>query len=104
MLMIGLLLAHVVEIWMYAGAFQLLTQFPDIGTIQSTPEADLTFFDMVYFSAMVYTTVGFGDMLPIDGLRVVAATEALVGLSLIAWSASFTYFQLQEQFGKDRGS
>lgn len=100
--MIGLLSAHIVEIWIYAGAYMLLETFTGIGSIVVTVAGDTTPFDTVYYSAMVYTTVGFGDMLPSGGLRLITATEALVGLSLITWSASFTYFQMQAMFGKNR--
>ena len=101
-LMVGLLIAHIVEIWVYAGTYYLLIQFPEFGAIQAASNGPHTIFDLVYFSAMVYTTVGFGDMVPTGGFRLITATEALVGLSLIAWSASFTYFQLHDQFGRDR--
>lgn len=98
--MMGLLVAHTVEIWFYAGAYKMLANFPAIGAIEVAGSGDgLALFDAVYYSAMVYTTVGFGDLIPSGGLRLITATEALVGLSLITWSASFTYFQMQRVFG-----
>lgn len=100
-MMIGLLMAHIVEIWFYAGAYALLGNFPQFGAINLASGDVLSAFDSVYYSAMVYTTVGFGDMVPSGGLRLITATEALVGLSLITWSASFTYFQMQTIFGND---
>ena len=99
--MIGLLAAHVAEIWLYAGAYFVLTGFPEFGAIQSETDGQ-TLLDLVYYSAMVYTTVGFGDMIPSGGIRLITATEALVGLSLIAWSASFTYFQFQDRFSTSK--
>lgn len=100
--MIGLLLAHIVEILIYAGAYALLGNVSDFGLIHMELAGDTSPFDSVYYSAMVYTTVGFGDMVPSGGFRLITATEALVGLSLITWSASFTYFQMQAMFGKRR--
>ena len=100
--MIGLLSAHIVEIWIYAGAYVFLSTYTDIGSIIMTLAGGSSVFDMVYYSAMVYTTVGFGDMVPSGGLRLITATEALIGLSLITWSASFTYFQMQAMFGKKK--
>ena len=44
---------------------------------------------------MVYTTVGFGDLVPDGPIRMIASTEALVGLAMITWSASFSYLQMQ---------
>ena len=52
-------------------------------------------FDYVYYSAMVYTTVGFGDLVPEGPIRMISSTQALTGLSLITWTASFTYLQMQ---------
>lgn len=97
--MIGLLTAHVIEIWLYAGAYYALITWTEVGAIHTGIVESQSLLDLVYYSAMVYTTVGFGDMIPSGGIRLVTATEALVGLSLITWSASFTYFQMQVQFG-----
>lgn len=100
--MIGLLLAHIVEIWFYAGAYALLGYYPDFGMLHLQLAGGTTSFDTVYYSAMVYTTVGFGDMVPSGGFRLITATEALIGLSLITWSASFTFFQMQAAFGRTK--
>jgi len=47
--------------------------------------------DYGYFSAVVYTTLGFGDLVPAPGIQILAGSEALVGLCLIAWSAAITF-------------
>ncbi|MEM8982425.1 MAG: potassium channel family protein [Pseudomonadota bacterium] len=91
----GLLIAHIVEIWLYGGAYALTTAVLNLGALEygaTTPE----WYDPVYFSAMVYTTVGFGDIVPVGPMRLLVATEALVGLSLITWSASFAFLQMQK--------
>jgi len=51
--------------------------------------------DAVYFSSMTYSTVGFGDVVPVGPIRLVAGTEGLIGLLLIGWSASFTYLEME---------
>ncbi|MEL7537694.1 MAG: potassium channel family protein [Pseudomonadota bacterium] len=94
-IMSGLLLAHVVEIWLYGGAYALLERTTMLGGLIND-NAAVTWIDTVYFSAMVYTTVGFGDIIPIGPIRLIAGTEALVGLSLITWSASFAFIQMQK--------
>lgn len=33
----------------------------------------------IYFSIVTWTTLGYGDLHPIEGLRIVAAVEALIG-------------------------
>jgi hypothetical protein len=88
----GLILAHILEIWLFGVAYYTAVQVLSLGDIVIARE---DWFDYVYFSAMVYTTVGFGDLVPTGPLRMVASTEALAGLSLITWSASFTFLQMQ---------
>lgn len=91
----GLLLAHVVEIWIFGMGYLVAEQWLALGQIVSVRE---DWFDYIYYSAMVYATVGFGDIVPGGPLRVVTSTEALAGLSLITWSASFTFLQMQKLF------
>ena len=52
-------------------------------------------FYFIYFSSVVYTTVGFGDLLPVGALRILTAAEGLAGLAMITWSASFTFLAMQ---------
>ena len=93
--MLGLLVTHVIEIWMYGGVYAVLEPWAAMGEFVMQT-ANPVWFDHVYYSAMVYTTVGFGDITPTGALRMITATEALVGLSLITWSASFTFFLMQK--------
>ena len=89
----GLLAAHVFEIWLY-GLVYLGCAKAGIGDLQGAN----TVLDYVYYSAVVYTTLGFGDIVPDPGVHILTGSEALVGLSLIAWSATVTYGRvLREQ-------
>ena len=90
--MYGLILAHIVEIWLFGMAYYVAQHWLQLGEI-NTQTGD--WFDYVYYSAIVYTTVGFGDVVPNEGLRMLTATEALAVFSLITWSASFTFLQMQ---------
>lgn len=89
----GLLLAHVIEIWTFAAGYYLAEHALGLGQIHTVQH---DWFDYVYYSAMVYTTVGFGDIVPTGALRMITSTEGLAGLSLITWSASFTFLQMQK--------
>ena len=88
--MFGALIAHIVEIWVFAGGYWLAEQL-GLGIIENIKDP----FDYIYYSSMVYTTVGFGDLIPVEEMRVLTSAEALAGLALITWSASFTYLQMQ---------
>ena len=95
---IALLLLHVVEIWIFGVVLWSLLQWPACGALSGE---SLHFFDAVYFSAVTYSTVGYGDLNPIGPIRFMAGTESLVGLVLITWSASFTYLQMERFWKRD---
>jgi len=45
----------------------------------------------LYYSGVIYTTLGLGDIHPEGHIRFITAMEALNGFLLITWSASFTF-------------
>lgn len=96
----GVLFVHVLEIWTFGLALYVLAQFgPLFGDIHGIAHDSL--FDHVYFSAVTYTTVGFGDVIPSGPLRFLAGTEALTGFVMITWSASFTYLEMERFWHRD---
>ena len=90
---------HIIEIWFFAAGYFVLTLSPGYGAI--LPSAQLGFLDLVYFSAITYTTVGFGDFIPTGAMRFLCGMEALTGFVLITWSASFTFLEMQHYWGRD---
>ena len=91
---------HVAEIWIFGFAYGLLSLFPATGEIEMASGA-VDWFDRIYFSSVSYTTLGYGDLVPHGQVRLLAATEALVGLMLITWSASFTFLQMDRYWRDD---
>lgn len=90
----GVLLLHVVEIWVFALVlFALVLGLPLSGSIHGIPADSIL--DHVYFSAVTFSTVGFGDVTPSGAIRFLTGTEALTGFVLITWSASFTYLEME---------
>lgn len=94
LVMIGLLIAHALEIWVFAFGYMIANTVPDMGHIRGVTNPDAL--DYMYLSSMVYATVGFGDYVPVGAMRMLAAAEALTGLSLVTWSASFTFLAMQK--------
>jgi hypothetical protein len=93
------LIAHVAEIWLFGFGYYLLASRYGLGGLSGLPTTDLPNF--VYFSAMTYTTVGFGDAVPVGALRFVAGMEALTGFVMITWSASYTFLEMQRDWRPD---
>jgi hypothetical protein len=60
--------------------------------------------DYFYYSAITYTSLGFGDVAPQGSLRLLAAVEAITGLVLIAWTASFAFLAMQNLWEKHNGA
>ena len=96
-LILVIMLTHVIEIWIFGLAYYLLLQFDSFGSVTGTA-AVLGVLDFVYYSAMVYTTVGFGDLFPEGPIRFMTGVEALTGLVMIGWSASFTYLEMRRDW------
>ena len=90
----GTFSGHLLEIGFYALAFFYLRDHFDLGTFGGQ-FAD-SFSTYLYFSAEAYTSVGLGDIYPLGPLRLITGIEALNGLLLIGWSASFTYLAMQK--------
>jgi Ion channel len=100
---IAVFAAHTVEVWIYGLAYWLFTQVFGLGGFGGQPVAG--FEDSLYFSAVTYTSLGLGDYYPTRHLRLIAGVEALNGLVLIGWSASFTYLTMERYWplhGKTR--
>ena len=88
------LFAHLVEIALFAWVWGILIGYGMAELNIASP----TSLDIVYFSGSLYTSLGFGDIVPIGESRIFAVTEAVIGLVLIAWTASFTYLEMQRNW------
>lgn len=89
----GALIAHSVEVWVFAIAYYQLHHSDHWGEL--TGNFDSSLLDCVYFSFTTYTTLGFGDIEPVGHLRFLTGVESLTGLVLITWTASFLYLEMQ---------
>ncbi|MDH5265271.1 MAG: potassium channel family protein [Betaproteobacteria bacterium] len=84
--------AHAAQIGMYAVAMWACMHGLGIGGFSGSIGASLQ--ACLYFSAETFTSLGFGDIVPLGPLRLLAGVETLNGLLLIGWSASFTYLSM----------
>jgi hypothetical protein len=91
---LGALVAHAIEVWIFALGYYLMNASEHLG--QLTGNYDGSFMDSVYFSFTTFTTIGFGDITPIGPLKFLTGLEALTGLVLITWTASFLFIEMQK--------
>ena len=89
--------AHSLEIWIYGVGYWLIANYLAIGDIAG--EVTGAFPEYIYFSTVSYTSLGLGDLYPTGALRLLTGVEALLGLAMIAWTASFTYLSMEKFWG-----
>lgn len=95
----GTICAHIVEVGLFGVAFYLMVHQGSFGELSGNFNGSLV--DSIYFSFINYTTVGYGDIVPTGSLRFLAGLEAITGLSLITWSASFMFMEMTMFWDKE---
>jgi hypothetical protein len=58
------------------------------------PRAELGF----YFSAVTYATIGYGDIVPPESWRLLAAMEGLTGILMCTWSGGFFFALVSKMY------
>jgi hypothetical protein len=89
----GALIAHTLEITVYGHIFYVMVT--DLGAGRLAASHSLSLTGCMYFSAETYTSLGFGDVTPDGAVRLLVGVEALNGLLLIGWSASFLCLSME---------
>ncbi len=84
----GLFVAHVIEVMVYAFVYYFAHLIPDIGELPDTNFVDWG--DIFYFSFVAYSSLGAGDLSSLGWIKILYGLEAINGLVLITWSASFS--------------
>jgi hypothetical protein len=95
-------LAHAVEIVAYAVVAYLLAHYSAAGTLGPRPGPSMSV--ALFYSAETFTSLGFGDVIPEGALRAIAGFEALNGLLLISWTASFLFVSMQRFWEDEPGA
>ncbi|MBM6595277.1 potassium channel family protein [Microvirga pudoricolor] len=78
-----LMMAHVAEVLVWSLAYALLDAAP-VGT------------DVVYFAFVNYTTLGYGDVLPVERWRLLGPLAAMNGVLLFGWSTAVIFEVLRQ--------
>ena len=73
-----LMAAHVLEVFVWALAYLVFDAAP-AGA------------NLVYFAFVNYTTLGYGDVLPVERWRLLGAITAMTGMLLFGWSTAVIF-------------
>jgi len=76
---------HTLEIVVWAGAYQLLLPVSELGSFE----------EVVYFSFVTFTTLGYGDITLSEGWRLLSGIEALNGILLVGWTTAMIFSVVQ---------
>ena len=88
---LGAIVGHLAEIWVFSVAIRWLALSEKYGRLEGAGGYITAF----YYSAVTYTCLGYGDVVPTGALRLFAAVESLTGVVLLAWTASFAFVAMQ---------
>lgn len=73
-----IILFHLIEIAIWAWFYVWKDAMPDLSTA-------------LYFSAVTYTTTGYGDLVLPEEWRLLGGVEALTGILMCGWSTGFFF-------------
>jgi polyferredoxin len=87
-----LMVAHVVEVFAWSLAYAVLDAAP-AGA------------DVLYFAFVNYTTLGYGDVVPVERWRLLGPMAAMNGVLLFGWSTAVIFEVLRQAMRmRDRGT
>ena len=95
----GALTSHAIEVWIFALSYYWMHHSKTFGSLAGNFSG--TLMDCAYFSFTIYTTLGFGDIVPHGNMRYLTGLESLTGLVLITWTASFLYLEMTRYWVRD---
>jgi hypothetical protein len=85
-----LMVAHLVEVIVWSLAYAWVDAAP--GT------------DVVYFAFVNYTTLGYGDVVPLERWRLLGPMTAMNGVILFGWSTAVIFEVLKRAMRDGRGA
>lgn len=93
-IVLTMMLAHILEVLLFAAGMFLAAEVLELGYVVGEDASVTTW---CYFSFTSYTSLGIGDIVPHGHIRLLVGIEALVGLVLIGWTASFLLIEMRER-------
>jgi voltage-gated potassium channel len=86
---LGVFVAHTIEIWAWALLYLELRAIPD-------------FEESLYFSTSSFTTLGFGDIILDKNWRFLSTLQGVNGFILFGWSTAFIFEIIMKLYRQNR--
>lgn len=86
---LGIIVAHTLEIWIWGGFYRMVHALPDFETA-------------LYFSTSTFTTVGFGDIVLDEQWRLLSSFQSAIGFILFGWSTAFIFEVMNQLYKQDK--
>ncbi|MBN8544476.1 MAG: two pore domain potassium channel family protein [Alphaproteobacteria bacterium] len=87
-------IGHTAVIWLFGITYYVLASYTQFGMLGGVEEHHLL--NYIYFSGVTYSSLGLGDVYPKGDMRLMIAVEAILGLVLIGWTITITYFATEK--------
>jgi hypothetical protein len=82
-----LMVTHALEVFVWSSAYSIL-------------DAAAAGADLVYFAFVNYTTLGYGDVLPVERWRLLGPVTAMNGVLLFGWSTAVIFEVLRRTLAR----
>jgi len=80
---------HLAEVMLWALGYRIVLPAGELESLEAA----------FYFSAVTFTTLGYGDITLSSAWRLLSGIEAIDGILLIGWSTAFMFAILQRTWG-----
>ena len=82
-----LMMAHGLEVFVWAVTYELVGAVPRGA-------------DVLYFAFVNYTTLGYGDVVPVERWRLIGPTTAMCGVLMFGWSTAVIFEVLRKALSR----
>ena len=86
-LLLVTIMVATVSVLMMAHGLEVLVWALTYGMVGAAPAGA----DVVYFAFVNYTTLGYGDVVPVDRWRLLGPTTAMCGVLMFGWSTAVIF-------------
>ena len=100
-LVLALLISHVIHVSLFSLLYLIYINHYgfELGFVDVE---DYSFMNIFYFSSSIYTTLGIGDIYPKSTMKLIASIQSILGLVMIALTASAIFLKLKNHINKEK--